>query len=262
MKKTVLITLALLIACAFSVQAMDFGLEYHSTYYWRGVSFYGDYNGEDSSPRGVFFPWVGTSVGDFYFTLAGEIPASLPGDGMTELEEDWLGVDFIASWSMQLGGGAYTLGTRAAYFMYPNQWGDDWSKKTADFAEARLTFSMNEVPLSPTLLVSWYYRFGSNIATQAEDLYIELSAGESIALNDNASLNIGGSVSSFNYPSAGFEDWFIVNDIKLSAGISTTSDGGVTFSGQYSFGVTIPDELVDWTGRFNHWASFSVSYSL
>lgn len=279
--KSIKLTLAALVAAFFLMPAaihaddhqagqkigVDVGVEYNSTYYWRGMHFYGN-------DVGVFFPWVGTSIGDVYVMLSGEVGEGYLGgnadDEANDMEKDWLGLDLIATWSTTIVPDTLDLTLRGAYYFYPNSHNEDWGTENDvknDFVDIGFSLTAVSLPLTPELSVTYsFYMDDDSIAgDNYQNVYVQLSAGHGFAITDAATLTLGGSIASFNYTSAGLEDDLqIVNDVQAFANLSVTSADGLTVYGQYSFGFTPVEEYYDdfGYGKYSHWATFGVSYSL
>lgn len=277
-KKIISIAIAAFIcAAAFASSAkaepigLDVGLQYNSDYFWRGFTFYGT-NAPDET-RAVFFPWVGYAFSDFYLYVGGEVAEGLIADDANSYENDWNGVDFILTWSKPVLDDAIKLGMKLSYFWYPRSRSDEYFSdgKANDFAEVAPSITLSKLPLSPKLLVSWYYRIEEQTDGQetAKDLYTNLSLGHSFTMVESASLYLGAWGGYFYYasqeidgdPRQGF------SDVGVMAKITVKAPGGVSVNASYNYAYTPDEDFYRFTNtgkadKHHHWTSFGVSYSL
>ena len=238
------------------------GLEYNSEYYWRGLSFYGD---PANSSRGVLFPWVGQALGDFYFTISGEIPTAYLENEPNDTEKVWIGVDFIAAYNTTLMDGLLGLGGRVAYFMYPQS--KDQSVYRKDFFDISAWVQLKKVFLKPKLKYSQYLRVSDQGGAQdnLEDIYIELSVSHAFQLYEKVSLTLGGWISYFYYPSSKVwpnDDYHGFTDIAAYSKLAVSVGEGLSIYGKFSAAVVTAPWHDVWGSqdRLHLWATFGVSY--
>ena len=246
---------------------IDLGVEYWSTYYWRGQQFYG-------AGKDVFFPWIGYSLpGNFYISAIGEVAGeylSVDTDNApNDTEKDWVGVDLGVSWSTGIADNFMTVGAQVWYYWYPNSREDTRGGAINDFMNFVVSLSFNKLPLSPTVKYSQYYRVDKNktgnSGDQYKDIYVELALGHTFKLDDHVGFTLGASTSYFNYASPSDENeasgWL---DVKLTTKL-VFSKGDYSIYGGFNAGYIPMDEFNDhaWYGdSWVYYCTFGASYSL
>jgi hypothetical protein len=256
---------------AFPQSSAAMGLDYWSDYFWRGFSFYGD----AESPRGVFYPWVDYSWKELSLAAVGELPQSMLGGNPNSTEQAWAGVDFILSHSTSLFDDRVRLGSRVAYFLYPNSPNVNADGARNDFVDLGVWFQLDTLPLKPRLEYSHYLRIDDHNGQQItfEDIYLRLSLRQNFEPLEHLILTASGSIAYFWYPSSEYwnspdvgghgDDYRGLSDIVGS--IRATTDLWPRFTPYASLNVAfVPDQdFYRIWGRDQHvhvWVTVGVSY--
>lgn len=263
MKRAVLCLMLLVLTGAIAMETVEaktgtsVGIEYNSEYYWRGMSFYGEVN----ATRGVLFPWVGQALGDFYFTISGEIPTAYLENEPNAVEEAWLGIDFIAAYNKTILDDALLVGGRVAYFMYPQSKDKSSDGYRNDFFDLSAWVQLKKVFLKPKLKYSQYLRVSDRGGSQdnLKDIYVELSVSHAFQLYKNVSLTLGGWTSYFYYPSANENGYC---DIAAYSKLAVSVGDGLSLYGKFNAAiVTAPwHDISGGQDRLHLWATAGVSY--
>ena len=257
---------------AVAQPSVSVGLDYWSDYFWRGFSFYGDAD----SARGVLFPWANYSWKDLSFSVVGEVPQSMLGGNPNATEEAWAGVDFIVGYSTSLFDDRLLLGSRIAYFLYPNSPSENADGARNDFVDLGLSLQLDRVPLKPKLEYSQYFRVDDRNGQQTayEDIYLRLSVRHAFEPLEHLTLTASGSIAYFWYPSSEYwnspavggngDDYRGLSDIVGS--IRATADVWSRFTPYASLNVAfVPDQdfyrVWGKDQRVHLWVTVGVSYS-
>ncbi|MGH0037731.1 MAG: hypothetical protein ACQGVK_22100 [Myxococcota bacterium] len=248
------------------------GLDYWSDYFWRGFSFYGD----ESSPRGVLFPWVAASWKQLSFSVVGEVPESMFGGKPNSTEKAWVGVDFILSGEASLLDDRLAVGGRTAYFLYPNSRHENDDDGRNDFAELAAWIQLPKLPLRPRLEYSQYFRVDDRGGEQDvyEDIYLRFSLEHGFEPLEHLLVSTRGSIAYFWYPSSKYwndpdegghgDDYRGLSDIVASIGLSTDYWRG--FTPKLGLNVAyVPDRdfyrVWGRDQRWHAWVTAGVSYA-
>jgi hypothetical protein len=261
------------LAASVSAQSsVSVGLDYSSDYYWRGFSFYGDAD----SARGVFFPWVGTSWKALSFTVVGEVPEAMLGGNPNSTEEAWVGVDFILSYSTPLFEDRLRLGSRVAYFLYPNSPNVNLDGARNDMIDLGIWLQLDKVLLKPKLEYSQIFRIDDRDGQQTalSDIYLRLSVRHSFVPLEHLIVTPAASIAYFWYPSSEYwndpakggygDDFRGLSDIVGS--LHATTDYWPRFSPYASLNLGIaPDQdfyrIWGRDQRVHVWVTVGVSYA-
>ncbi len=228
LKKFSLIIAGIIMAGAGSAFAegkplgLSVGLDYQSTYLWRGTYFYS---------KGVFFPKVSYDVmgTGLYLSVWAELSEAYLFDGdQSSVSKDYQSTDFGIDYSKTFAD-FVTIGAGFWYFM---MWEVDNS-----FMYWYLSASL-ALPLNPT--INFYHDIYQNDPGndgQYSDIYIQLALSHPFQLTKEASLTTGASMG--YYRNKGL-DRNGISDIDLSAELSLTK-GMVTWTGGFHL-IIVPSE--------------------
>ncbi len=231
---------------------LSFGVDYWSTYIWRGQNFYGD--------QGVFFPWISYAVGDtgLSFSVAGEYSDETLGDDASS--NKWgNAIDLAVAYEKSVAK-TVTIGANVWYFGLYNskdEIGDDIS-----FITGTLSVALDTVPLTPTISYSHDVYFNSDMDETNKDFYIALALGHDIDLVKGSTLSLGCNLGYYNAKSADAKG---ISDFTLSSKVSTTA-GAVTLYGSLNYTFVPSKDHYEIFGQAENkhkwWSAFGVSYEL
>ncbi len=229
---------------------LSFGVDYTSTYLWRGTYWY---NGD-----GAFFPSVSFEKGGLSVGYTGEYSEDKVTRKDTEVSNPDYGIgayhaaDFGVNYSHSIGDAA-TIGVGVWYFHFYNE-------KTLSFYTGTVSLSLDKLPLTPTLAYNHDYYTDSG---DKKDYYITLGLSKGFEIKD-AGLSIGVTAGYYNSDSCDTKGF---SDITTSLGVEA-SYGAVKFSGSFNY-VFVPSkdyyEATIYTGtkdKHRTYANFGASVSL
>lgn len=230
---------------------ISLGLDYVSTYLWRGMYFYGG--------GGAFFPSVGWSIFDTGLSIgvAGEFAVDyfFEMNGRNSTGFDFHSIDFGADYSYTFAE-LVTLSVGLWYWYYFNS--EEAIGADASFLTASLGLSFDCL-LSPFINFTYDYYVDKDFAEEnAKDFYLQFGIGHEFELYENVALSLGLAAAYYHAKSIGA---FGISDIDASVGLSVTK-GVATFSGGFHY-VAVPMEDFYAGGDVHRWyASFGASVSL
>jgi hypothetical protein len=249
------------------------GMVYQSKYYWRGQWFYG-------AAAGVFLPYVSYTQNNFYYYLGGEIGENLVFDsaesnesGFGSVEKDWTGIDYGFVYTTDLSK-KVGLSLGAWYFWYFRSRDINNDNIDNSFFDLRVSITLKEIFLNPTLSYSHYLRVDSDYAKRTkEDFYLTLGLTHQVPFTPSATLLLGANLNYWHYASKEESDLYGqtgkipagISDAVLKTGISV-SNGQMTFSNHFNYGHVFHEKF-DYTSgkafdRNKFWTTFSVDYAL
>ncbi len=219
------------------------GIDYQSTYLWRGTYFYG---------KGVFFPKVSYDVmgSGLFLSVWAELADDYLFDGdktHKDLQSTDFGIDYSKTFAEFI-----TVGAGFWYFML---WETDYS-----FMYWYLSVGL-ALPLNPTITIyhDIYQKEQANDG-QYSDIYIQLALSHAIELTKEASITPGAAIG--YYRNKGF-DRNGISDIDLKAELAVTK-GMVTYTGGFHL-IIVPTEDYYKVGTeddiVRYYAKFGVSLS-
>ena len=245
---------------------LSLGVDYWSTYFWRGTEFYG--RGESA-----IFPWISYAVGDtgLSFTASGENPMEMMGDGVNKTLDGYNGLDLGAAYSYSIEN-IVTFGVNGWFYWYYVS--KDKLGNNASYSSLVGSVTLDMVPvLTPTLSYTHDLYLNKNATTNNErfkDFYIQLSLKQSFELSKESAVELRLFGSFFNYKS---QDKKGISDMGVSAKASTTA-GMATFYCQMNYAF-VPDKdfykvaIEDFNGatknvndKHHWWAAIGASISL
>lgn len=218
------------------------GMDYMSNYLWRGTYWY--------SGQAAFFPYASYEVAGLTISVAGEISESYlidTDDTNEDLQAFDAGIDY-----------SYALGDMAT--LSAGVWGFFLKESDYNFMTGTVAVSFDSVPLAPFISYTHDYYMNAD-ENELSDFYIQLGVGHSIALTDEASLDLGLAGAYYNAEST---DQKGISDIEASTGLSVAV-GSVTLSGSFAMVFVPADDFKTGLGAdddvFRTYSTFGAAYS-
>ncbi len=227
---------------------LSFGVDYMSTYLWRGGYWF---NGD-----GAFFPSVSFEKAGFSIGYAGEYSE----DAWTGKDTDVVNPGIEKKHAADFGiGYSYsveklvTIGASVWYYYFYNE-------DANTFYTGTVSLALDLLPLTPTIAYNHDYYTDSK---EKKDYYITLGLSKSIEAK-SGEISLGVTAGYYNCVS-GDTELKGISDVTASLGASTTV-GAVTLSGSFNW-VYVPSEdyyvREDGSDDKNRtYATFGASYSL
>lgn len=256
---------------------IEVGVEYDSTYFWRGQDFY--YDG--TSSVGVFFPWVryytpveGLSVG-----VTGEVPEDSLGDRKNQYTNyfvNWTGIDYDITYSKKFMDDKIGLKLKPFYYMYPGSYSDKYGAlEKNDSTGLIAAVAYNNDIITPTLTCTYTYRisdtyYGAEVESQFKDIYLQFQLAHNFTITETSSIDLGANVAYWyagNYSDgiAGKQNGF--SDATAFTQLNVTS-GNAGFYGGFNYSLSlIKDKLategIKYPAELDHyyWAKFGAYYT-
>ena len=253
------LSMSLFIAEAKASTGLTVGLDYANKNIWRGTYLY--------DKEGIFAPFVSYDVLDtgLSLTIGAGLADEYIFDGKknsTKYFRDQQTTDFGLDYSNKFG--MVTFGAGFYYYWY---WANELS-----YSETHVSFTLEDIILSPTVICTWDYYFGdnyegANVGNRGKDFYIQLGISHSFDLvKDVASLNLGALAGYYKCLSAKTSG---ISDIDLSAELSIT-DGPIGYTAGFHYVIVPSKDYYYWPNlhefkmtkdRSRFYSSFGVSYS-
>ena len=229
------------------------GLDYYSTYLWRGTYFYGG--------EGAYCPSIGWDIFDIGLSIGvgGEfaIDYLFEKTGRDSTGFDLQSVDFGIDYSYTIAD-LVTLGAGLWYWYYFNS--EDALGADASFLTATVSIGF-EVLLSPFIAVTYDYYVDKNFCEDREnekDFYIQAGIGHDFELTPEVTVSLG--LAAGYYHARSIKACGI-SDIDASMGLSVTK-GIVTISGGFHYVAVPTDDFYAGSDIHRWYASFGASVLL
>ena len=200
------------------------GVDYWSTYFWRGTEFYG--RGESA-----IFPWISYSLADtgLSFTACGEHPMEMLGDGVNKTLDGYNGIDLGAAYSYSIEN-VVTFGANGWFYWYYVS--KDKLGYNANYFSLIGSVTLDMVPILTPAISYTHDFYVSKDATANEkrfnDFYIQLSLNQSFELSKESAIELKLFGSFFNYKSQDTENQDRKGISDMGFAVKGTTTAGIT----------------------------------